>query len=294
MSTHHHRSEHVSLMHKLKDKLLGHKDERHSSEHHAVTTAAVPLFNPPVVAHPVEQSEPHVTAHPVGGCAATGGFASRGVKRDKNKSDSSGRRSTSHTNEETKPDHHSTSDEKSASMTRDSHESHHDNRRASTNEQKVVAETLSQSEKVLDRNDSTHMTLHEEQLAVSKQQVSAGEVDIHKRVKEEYVERSVPVAHEEIVVERRPYSGPDSDRTPEKDEVARVLLYREEVVTTKRLVPTEEVVVTKNEVVDQHTVEATLRSEFVETTVRANEGTAHTSEKIEPVNSGSQLKAARG
>ena len=289
MSTHHHRSGHVSLIHKLKDKLLGHKDEPVPSGHRAVTTAAVPLFNPPVVAHPVGHSDSLSTAHPVGGCAATGGFASRGVKRDSGKGHS--RRSSSHTLEhETKTS--SSSDEKRASISRDMHDSHHDDRRASTSEIKN-AETL--SERVLDVNNSTHLTLHEEQLAVSKREVSAGELDIHKHVKEEYVEKSIPVAREEIVVERRPYSGPDSERIPEKDEIARVLLYREEVVTTKRLVPTEEVVVTKNEVTDQQTVEATLRSEYIETTVQNNEpGTNNVSEKLEPAKSGAPLKAARG
>lgn len=292
MSTHHHRKGHVSLLHKLKDKLTGHKEE-HPSEHRAVTTAAVPLFNPPVVvAHPVGHSESHVTAHPVGGCAATGGFVSRGVKCEsfKKHSGSSGRRSSSHTHDETKA-RHSSSEEKRASLSRHSHD--HEN--VSSTSEKKVAGMLSESERVLDRNDSTHLTLHEEQLAVSKREVSAGELDIHKHVKEEYVERSIPVAHEEIVVERRPYSGPDSERIPEKDEIARVLLYREEVVTTKRLVPTEEVVVTKSEVTEPHTVEATLRSEYVETTVQNKEAVVdHAREKLESTKPGSQLTPARG
>jgi hypothetical protein len=45
----------------------------------------------------------------------------------------------------------------------------------------------------------------------------------------------------------------------------RVPLYREEIVTEKRIVPTEEVIVRKTEVVDQQVVGATLRSEHVET-----------------------------
>jgi uncharacterized protein (TIGR02271 family) len=114
--------------------------------------------------------------------------------------------------------------------------------------------------------EEARLTLHEEQLDVSKREVRAGELDIHKRVQEEYVQQSIPVTHEEITVEHRPYTGPDSDRVPEKDEIARVLLYREEVVTTKRVVPSEEVVVTKTGVTDHQTVGATLRSEHVETT----------------------------
>jgi uncharacterized protein (TIGR02271 family) len=114
-------------------------------------------------------------------------------------------------------------------------------------------------------NEQARVRLHEEQLAVSKRAVSAGAVDLVKRVHEEQVQHSVPVMHQEIVMERRPYSGDDSSRVPEKDEIARVVLYREEVVTEKRLVPNEEVVVRKDVVTDQATVGATLRSEYIET-----------------------------
>jgi len=114
-------------------------------------------------------------------------------------------------------------------------------------------------------SEQARLRLHEEQLAVSKRAVSAGAVDLVKRVQEEQVQHSVPVMRQEIVMERRPYSGDDSSRIPEKDEIARVVLYREEVVTQKRIVPNEEVVVRKDVVTDQATVGATLRSEYVET-----------------------------
>jgi uncharacterized protein (TIGR02271 family) len=120
---------------------------------------------------------------------------------------------------------------------------------------------------------SGHMTeearlkLHEEQLAISKREVGAGEVDIHKRVHEQHVQQTVPVRREEVIVERRPLSGiADANaRIAPQDETMRVPLYREEIVTEKRIVPTEEVIVRKQEVVDQQVVGATLRSEHVET-----------------------------
>jgi len=124
--------------------------------------------------------------------------------------------------------------------------------------EKLAADTGMESEQA-------RLRLHEEQLAVSKREVSAGAVDLVKRVQEEQVQHAVPVMRQEIVMERRPYSGDDSSRIPEKDEIARVVLYREEVVTDKRVVPNEEVVVRKDVVTDQATVGATLRSEYVET-----------------------------
>jgi uncharacterized protein (TIGR02271 family) len=109
------------------------------------------------------------------------------------------------------------------------------------------------------------LKLHEEQLAISKQQADAGAMDNHKRVKEEYVQQTVPLKHEELIVERIPLSGPPSPNAQiaTQDEILRVPLYREEVVAEKRVVPTEEVVVRKTRVVDQQTIGDTLRSEFV-------------------------------
>jgi uncharacterized protein (TIGR02271 family) len=117
-------------------------------------------------------------------------------------------------------------------------------------------------------NDESRLRLHEEQLAISKREVGAGEVDIHKRVQEEHVQQTIPVRREEIIVERRPLHGvaEPGARIASQDEVVRVPLYREEVITEKRIVPTEEVIVRKKEVMDQQTVGATLRSEYVETT----------------------------
>jgi len=115
--------------------------------------------------------------------------------------------------------------------------------------------------------ESDRLKLHEEQLAVSKREVGAGEVDIHKRVQEEHVQQTIPLRREEVTVERRPLTGPAEPdaRIAAQDEVVRVPLYREEIVTEKRVVPTEEVIVRKKEVTDQQTVGANLRSEYVDT-----------------------------
>jgi uncharacterized protein (TIGR02271 family) len=116
-------------------------------------------------------------------------------------------------------------------------------------------------------DDQARLRLHEEQLAISKREVGAGEVDIHKRVQQEHVQQTIPVRREEVIVERHALHGPAEPgaRIAAQDEVVRVPLYREEIITEKRIVPTEEVVVRKKEVLDQQTVGATLRSEYVET-----------------------------
>jgi len=129
-----------------------------------------------------------------------------------------------------------------------------------------TGERLAGSRLAGESDDQMRLRLHEEQLAISKREVGAGEVDIHKRVHEQHVQQTVPVRREEVIVERRPLSGiadPDARIAPQ-DETMRVALFREEIVTEKRIVPTEEVIVRKKEVVDQQTVGATLRSEHVE------------------------------
>jgi len=115
--------------------------------------------------------------------------------------------------------------------------------------------------------DEARLRLHEEQLAISKREVGAGEVDIHKRVQEEHVQQTIPLRREEVTVERRPLTGhaDPGARIAAQDETVRIPLHREEVLTEKRIVPTEEVIVRKKEVMGHETVGATLRSEYVET-----------------------------
>jgi len=120
--------------------------------------------------------------------------------------------------------------------------------------------------------NEARLKLHEEQLAVSKREALAGAVDIHKRVHQEYVQETVPVKREEVLIERRPLSGlaEPGAQIAAQDEVVRMPLFREELVTEKRIVPTEEVIVRKNELTENQTVGATLRSEFVETRQHAD------------------------
>jgi uncharacterized protein (TIGR02271 family) len=116
-------------------------------------------------------------------------------------------------------------------------------------------------------SDETRLKLHEEQLAISKREVGAGEMGIHKRVEHERVQQTIPVRREEVIVERRPLTGAAEPgaRIAEQDEYVRVPLHKEEIVTQKRIVPTEEVIVRKKEVIENQVVGDTLRSEYVET-----------------------------
>jgi uncharacterized protein (TIGR02271 family) len=127
------------------------------------------------------------------------------------------------------------------------------------------------------------MTLSEEQLAIGKRQVKAGEVELRKTVETEHVSETVPLMREEITIERRPISA-DAAASANieigEDEI-RIPVMEEQAVVEKRTVATEEVVVNKRSVTEQETVEADLRRERLDvddstTTRRAGSSTSST------------------
>jgi uncharacterized protein (TIGR02271 family) len=107
------------------------------------------------------------------------------------------------------------------------------------------------------------MTLSEEELAVGRSRHEAGEVRVGKHVETEHVKKEVPVTRERASVERRPIDSSDAQNARARiteDEI-RVPLSEEQVVTEKRVVPKEELVVKKHQVQDTETVEADVRRE---------------------------------
>lgn len=141
---------------------------------------------------------------------------------------------------------------------RDENESHPRDREARIRE-RMQASGISEEE-------ATRLVLSEEELAIGKREVRAGEVDVTKRVDTEHVRERVPLRHEEVQVERRPitdgYAAGGS--TIGADEEIRIPLRAEEAVVEKRVVPTEELVVKKRTVVENEIVEADLRHETAE------------------------------
>jgi photosynthetic reaction center H subunit len=113
--------------------------------------------------------------------------------------------------------------------------------------------------------DERRLTLSEEQVEIGKRQVAAGEVGVRKHVETEHVREQVPTMHEEAVVERRSITDPlrAGEATFREDEI-RIPLHEEQVVMEKRVVPTEELVVRKQQVVENETVETDVRRERAE------------------------------
>jgi uncharacterized protein (TIGR02271 family) len=114
------------------------------------------------------------------------------------------------------------------------------------------------------RGDEAHMTRSEEELAIGKRQVQAGEVAVRKTVDTEHVTERVPVRREEVTVERRPVSAADVGSADIGEDRIVVPVTEEEVVVEKRPVVKEEVVLRTRTVEDTEDVEADLRRERID------------------------------
>jgi uncharacterized protein (TIGR02271 family) len=109
------------------------------------------------------------------------------------------------------------------------------------------------------------MTLSEEELAIRKQERQAGAVDVSKRVETEHFSQRVPVSHEEVTVEHRAISpGSKPAASDLSNDEVRIPLMAEEATVEKRVVPKEEVVISKKRVQGEQTVEADLKKERVD------------------------------
>jgi uncharacterized protein (TIGR02271 family) len=116
------------------------------------------------------------------------------------------------------------------------------------------------------QEEAMRLVLSEEELAIGKRQVAAGEVGVHKTVETRHVHEEVPLRHEEVEIERRPITDGYSaaGATIGEDQDLRIQLHAEEAVVEKRVVPKEELVVRKREVTETEMVDTTLRREHAE------------------------------
>jgi uncharacterized protein (TIGR02271 family) len=115
----------------------------------------------------------------------------------------------------------------------------------------------------VDTDREARLTLSEEELAVGKRPVAAGEVGVSKHVETQHVREAVPVMREEVTVERRPVTGTNVNARIEEGEI-HVPLTQEEVLVEKRVVPKEELVIKKHQVQGEQVVEDEIRRERAE------------------------------
>ena len=117
-------------------------------------------------------------------------------------------------------------------------------------------------------NTDTAMTRSEEEIAVGTRQREAGRARLRKYVVTEEVQQRVPVAREEVRIEREPITDANVDEALEgpalDEEEHEVTLHEEEPVVEKRVVPKERVRLEKEREIDEQTVEGELRKEQIE------------------------------
>jgi len=117
-------------------------------------------------------------------------------------------------------------------------------------------------------NTDSAMTRSEEELRVGTTQQEAGRVRLRKWVETERVSTTVPVAREEVRVEREPITDANIDQAMSGGDITEeeheMVLYEEQPVADKVTVPKERVRLDKDVVTDQERVEGEVRKERIE------------------------------
>lgn len=119
-----------------------------------------------------------------------------------------------------------------------------------------------------DTSTAAAVTRSEEELRVTTVPREAGRVRLRKWVEKEHVSHIVPVAHEEVRVERQPINAANVDEALADAQLGateyEVVLHEDQVVAAKVAVPKERVHVEKTVVTEDQRVQAELRKERVD------------------------------
>jgi len=109
--------------------------------------------------------------------------------------------------------------------------------------------------------DDAKLLLRKENLDITKSRVQKGEVEFGKEIIEEKKEVDVPVAREEVVIERRTLNNEASDSPITAGETMRIPVSEEIVNVNKNTVVTGEISAHKRSIEDTKHVDETLKRE---------------------------------
>jgi uncharacterized protein (TIGR02271 family) len=113
-------------------------------------------------------------------------------------------------------------------------------------------------------DDEVRVTRSEEELAIGKRRVEAGEAYLRKTVDTERVSEPVTRMREEVTIERHAVNRDRGGDVEIGEDEIRVPITEEEIVVEKRPVVKEEIVVKKRAVEETENVEAEVRRERVD------------------------------
>jgi len=120
------------------------------------------------------------------------------------------------------------------------------------------------SEQVIyDTDQSAKLQLHEEELDISKKWIKTGEVSIHKEVFTEEKTITIPVTHEELIIEKKVLATENPDQTGEHTEIIRIPISEERIEVIKHPTVLEDVAIYKRQFQETKSVTETLKKEKV-------------------------------
>jgi uncharacterized protein (TIGR02271 family) len=135
---------------------------------------------------------------------------------------------------------------------------------SNTNDRKV-------SEQVIyDTDNSAKLQLHEEKLDISKEWIKTGEVTIHKEIFTEEKTITIPVIHEELIIEKKVLDAENTDPTAEHTEIIRIPISEERIEVIKHPTVLEDVAIYKRQFQETKSVTETLKKEKVHMEITGN------------------------
>ncbi|MEU0721054.1 PRC and DUF2382 domain-containing protein [Streptomyces lavendulocolor] len=119
-----------------------------------------------------------------------------------------------------------------------------------------------------DRAADDAMTRSEEEMHVGVEQLQTGKARLRKYVVTEEVQQTIPLRHEEVVLEREPVTDANRDAALSGPEITEaeheVTLHAERPVVETEVTPVERVRLGTEEVTDEETVRGRVRKERIE------------------------------
>lgn len=112
--------------------------------------------------------------------------------------------------------------------------------------------------------DDATVRLHEEKLDIHKERINTGEVILHKDVIEEQKMVSVPVTHDQIVIERRTFEPELTNESITDETTIHIPVSAEKVEVGKHTVVTGEISIHKHVVQGTQEIQDVLHKEVVE------------------------------
>lgn len=110
-------------------------------------------------------------------------------------------------------------------------------------------------------NKKATLQLHEEKLDISKEKIQTADVKVHKDVIQEERTFTVPVTHEELVIEKKVIDPDSPNKQSEYNEFIRIPLSEEQIEVTKHSVALNDVSIYKENLQGTKAIKESVKKE---------------------------------